>query len=185
MRGRAIMRATSLGRDPPRVIIFLCLVAALVAPGAPSAPAAPLAACAPRPNVGVTVAPGVAGALQVTIAAATNGNTPTNQLTRLQFGAATGALIDVPGQPAGQTGNFGVNLTGGPTQASFVVRQATSGQPATVPLTVTDGCGDWPTLVGGGPSAFPTATPGGVGPTATPTPLKVTSLSVGLNALGV
>ncbi len=182
------MRATSLGRNLPRIVVFLSLIAALIGSAAPGAPAAPLAACAPRPAVGVAVVPGGAGALQVTITATTNGSTPTNQLTRLQFGAASGALIDVPGQPAGQPGSFTVVLAASTTQTSFTVRQAVAGQAATVPLTVTDSCGDWPTLVGGGPSAFPTATPGAgpsPTPTGTPTPVKVTSLSVGLNSLGV
>jgi hypothetical protein len=30
----------------------------------------------------------------------------------------------------------------------------TNGTAATAELTVTDGCGDWPTFVGGGPGAF-------------------------------
>jgi hypothetical protein len=30
----------------------------------------------------------------------------------------------------------------------------TDGQASTVELVVTDGCGDWPTFVGGGPNAF-------------------------------
>jgi hypothetical protein len=34
------------------------------------------------------------------------------------------------------------------------VRRATAGQGTTVPLVVTDSCGEWPTLVGGGPGAF-------------------------------
>jgi hypothetical protein len=34
------------------------------------------------------------------------------------------------------------------------VRRPASGQAATVELTVTDGCGTWPTFVGGGPTAF-------------------------------
>jgi hypothetical protein len=37
---------------------------------------------------------------------------------------------------------------------TFLVGRATAGQAATVSFTVTDGCGDFPTFVGGGPSAF-------------------------------
>src|SRR5262249_59586585 len=90
----------------------------------------------------------------------------------LRFGQATGALIDVPGQPAGQTGNFTVTLPPNTTSTAFVVRQAAAGQAATVPLTVTDLCGDWPTVVGGGPQAFPpgSASAPAPAPTATPTP---------------
>src|SRR3954451_13109900 len=65
--------------------------------------------CAPRPNVALAVTPG-GGTLQVSISATTSAGTPTNALQTLQFGAATNALIDVPGQPTGQTGNFSVTL---------------------------------------------------------------------------
>jgi hypothetical protein len=102
----------------------------------------------------VTTTPSGAGRLQVTIAAATDAGSPPNRLVSLQFGAATNALIDVPGQPAGQTGNFTVTLPGIQQQLTFVVRRAAAGQSTTVPLTVQDGCGAWPTFVGGGPSAF-------------------------------
>jgi hypothetical protein len=44
----------------------------------------------------------------------------------------------------------------GTTTYQFFVRQASPSSGATVPLTVTDTCGDWPTLVGGGPHAFGT-----------------------------
>jgi hypothetical protein len=35
-------------------------------------------------------------------------------------------------------------------QVSFAVQRVTPGQATTVPLTATDLCGSWPTLVGGG-----------------------------------
>jgi len=72
----------------------------------------------------------------------------------LQFGAATNALIDVPGGPTGQTGSFTVNLPAGTQQTQFTVRRATAGQATTVPLVVTDACGPWSTFVGGGAGAF-------------------------------
>ena len=37
---------------------------------------------------------------------------------------------------------------------SLLVHRVTPNQPATVPLVIVDGCGEWPTLVGGGPGAF-------------------------------
>jgi hypothetical protein len=37
-------------------------------------------------------------------------------------------------------------------QTTFTVRRATAGQAFTVPLTVVDGCGDWPAFVGRGPA---------------------------------
>ena len=36
---------------------------------------------------------------------------------------------------------------------TFTVERAMPGRAATVPLTVVDGCGAWPTFVGGGPAA--------------------------------
>ena len=87
-------------------------------------------------------------------------------LQQLQFESANGALIDVPGQRQGQTGNFTVDVAD-QTTATFTIRQAAGGQPATVPLTVVDSCGPWHTFVGGGPAAF--VPPTVVGPTVTPT----------------
>jgi hypothetical protein len=117
----------------------------------PTATATPPAVCSPRPAVSVSAVPGQPGRLQVTITSSAVANA---YLFSLQFGAATNALVDVPGQPPGQPGNFTVPLPPGTRQTQFSVRRATSGQAATVPLTVTDSCGSWPTLVGGGPSAF-------------------------------
>jgi hypothetical protein len=37
---------------------------------------------------------------------------------------------------------------------TFTVKRNATGGAATVPLTVVDSCGEWPTLVGGGPAAF-------------------------------
>src|SRR5206468_1472536 len=53
--------------------------------------------CAPRPNVSVQVTPVAAGTLRVTITAQTSPTTPTNSLRELRVGAASNALIDVPG----------------------------------------------------------------------------------------
>ncbi len=36
----------------------------------------------------------------------------------------------------------------------LLVRRATAGQATTVNLVVVDRCGEWPTVVGGGSSAF-------------------------------
>jgi hypothetical protein len=47
-----------------------------------------------------------------------------------------------------------VPLPAHPASIGLTVRHVAAGQAATVELTVTDGCGAWPTLVGGGPSAF-------------------------------
>jgi hypothetical protein len=126
-----------------------------------------LLACTAQAPVNVSVVPGSPGQLRATVTATTTTTTPTNQLRTLRFGPAAGALVDVPGQPPGQTGNFTVSLPPNTPSIAFVVRQATAGQAATVPLTVTDACGDWPTLVGGGAQAFPTSGPSAPAPAPT------------------
>jgi hypothetical protein len=105
--------------------------------------------CAPRPAVAVTSTPS-GGNLQVTVAASGAAHAT---LQTLRIGAATNALIDA-GSQTGLTGNATITLPAGTQQTTFTVRRATAGQGTTVPLTITDSCGDWPTLVGGGPGAF-------------------------------
>jgi hypothetical protein len=75
-------------------------------------------------------------------------------LQALHFGPTNGALVDVPGGQSGATGTFTVSLPASTQQTTFTVRRAVEGQGATVPLVVTDSCGEWPTLLGGGPTAF-------------------------------
>ena len=77
----------------------------------------------------------------------------TGLLQSLQFTRLTNAVIEINGQ-VGVTGTFTL-----PTPASsltFFVRRGVQGasQASTAELTVTDTCGTWPTLVGGGPNAF-------------------------------
>jgi hypothetical protein len=107
--------------------------------------------CAPRPDVSVAAVPAANGSLQVTVSAQTSAGTPTNALQALRFGAGTNTLVDA-GTQVGATGSFTVTLPPGTQQTTFTVRRATAGQAMTVPLTVVDGCGDWPTFVGRGPS---------------------------------
>jgi len=121
----------------------------------PVVPASP--ACTPtRPNVSVTSTRVGIGRLQVTVTAQTLPGGATNTLRTLRFGdphPSTNELIDVAGQSA-RSGAFSLTLPAGTTSASFVVRQAASGRPTTVNLVVVDGCGEWPTMVGGGAGAF-------------------------------
>jgi hypothetical protein len=134
--------------------------------------AAPPPPCSPRPSVSVSVIAGGAGRLQVTLSANVSDGTLANALQSLAFGSATGALIDIPGGQTGASGNFTVTLPAGTQQTTFFVRQATPGQAATVPLTVTDACGAWPTIVGGGPQAFP---PGSSSSPSAPAPAPTAS----------
>jgi hypothetical protein len=108
-------------------------------------------ACTPRPEVGIVSVPAANGSLQVTVSARTSPTTQSNALQTLRFGAGTNALVDA-GTQVGATGAFTVTLPAGTQQTTFTVRRATAGQAMTVPLTVVDACGDWPTFVGRGPS---------------------------------
>jgi hypothetical protein len=120
--------------------------ATFTAPPRPTPPPPPYP-CAPRPAVSISATPAQAGQLRVTVTAG-SGN-----LQSIQFGAATNALIDV-GQVVGGTGNFSVSFAAGTQQVTFIVRRASVGQSTTVLLTANDGCGAWPTFVGGGPTGF-------------------------------
>jgi hypothetical protein len=107
----------------------------------------------PQPNVAVETSPDMAGRLRVTVTGRDAGCTPNNTLTALRFGSMTNARVDL-GDGALHAGSFDDTLpTPGPRATFYVVRQ-TPGQASTVSLTVVDGCGAWPTFVGGGPTAF-------------------------------
>ena len=117
----------------------------------------------PRPNVGVQVAPG-GGVLQTTITArdaGCNNNTQNNQLLSIRFTRLANATVDVGAPPIATVGPappppppVDVALPSHPPSVSLTVHRINSGQPVTVELIVTDGCGTWPTFVGGGPGSF-------------------------------
>jgi hypothetical protein len=98
--------------------------------------AASAVSCSPRPRVQVRTSNLGSGRLQVTIKATGGGNT----VRTIQPGSSPYAALEA--QPT---------IVG--ADASFVVRRTAPGA-VTLPLTITDGCGDWPTFVGGGPNAF-------------------------------
>lgn len=110
-------------------------------------------ACAPRPAVRVSVTPTGDGRLQVTITAGAATSGGANWLRWLRFGAGSNALVDA-GSTTGSPGSFTLTVSPGTTAVSFFVRRATPGQATTLPLTVGDDCGEWPTFVGGGAGAF-------------------------------
>jgi hypothetical protein len=95
------------------------------------------------------------GALQVTITARDAGCAANNQLQALRFTRLTNGTVDVPGVGTITAASATpVALPGLPASVTLTVRRVTSGVASTVELVVTDGCGDWPTFVGGGPFAF-------------------------------
>jgi uncharacterized repeat protein (TIGR01451 family) len=112
--------------------------------------------CANRPPVGLAVARGASGELNVTVTA---GVPPIKSVEfQLSSGATShNARIDVPADPAissiasvgilNQTQDFTLDV--GVAQVRFVVNRVQAGA-FTVPLEVTDGCGSFQTLVGYG-----------------------------------
>ena len=112
---------------------------------------------APRADVGVGVTPQApTQTLQTTITARETGCTANNRLLSLRFTRLANATVDVPTTPvtAVTTTPTTVALPSQPASITLTVHRVTAGQAATAELVVTDNCGDWPTFVGGGPSAF-------------------------------
>jgi hypothetical protein len=109
--------------------------------------------CAPRPAVRVATSPVGPGRLRVTLSAQTLPGTPTNSLRELRFGVDTNAGIDVPGVGTVGQGSV-VPLAPGTAETTFFVRRQVPNAATTVSLVVVDACGEWPTFVGGGPTAF-------------------------------
>ena len=64
-----------------------------------------------------------------------------------------GVRVDLPDGRTGIKTGLTVPLNPNVASYTFWVRREVAGQPATLPLIVTDACGDWPTFVGGGASA--------------------------------
>jgi hypothetical protein len=109
----------------------------------------------PRPNVGIAVAPdGTNHVLNVTLTARDAGCGVNNRLQALRFTRLTNATVDVPGVGT-VTAASATPIPLSPSQATLAltVHRVNAGA-TTAELVVTDTCGDWPTFVGGGPSAF-------------------------------
>lgn len=123
-------------------------------PGPSPTPAPPSNPCAPRPQVTIStwrIGPGVLGVRVMAGSAA--GGTRAASLQQIRFGAATNARIQVDREPV-SLGNSAAAVPAGVSQYVFTVSRIVAGQSATVPIVVVDECGEWPSLVGGGPSAF-------------------------------
>ena len=115
--------------------------------GAPPFPTLAPSACSPRPLINLQVDP-AGGRLRVTVSTSTDTATPGNHLTGIQFGTAPNTVAeDTSGQsppPSRPTGA---------TSYQFFVRRTGPGG-VSLPFTVSDTCGPWPSFAGGGPSAF-------------------------------
>jgi len=100
--------------------------------------------CSPRPRVNVQVTQSGPGQIQVVVSAGLG------SIQRIDFGAGTNSLVTIPGGPTDQPGGF--SIAPGRAQVSFSVQRSAAGA-ATVPFTVVDDCGAWPTFVGLGTGA--------------------------------
>lgn len=110
--------------------------------------------CSPRPKISVTTAVS-SGRLAVTVSASSTESG--NRIGALQFGTDartpnSNALIDLPGFGNGRTAPTSIQLAN-VTSYTFYLRRSSPGTAVTLPLTVTDGCGGWQTVVGGGSGA--------------------------------
>lgn len=110
------------------------------------------AACStPRPKVQVTTTKGAPGTLNVTVLAGQGA------ISKIEFGASRpsqNAQVSVVGGPQNQSGAFVFTPPSSVSTAQFTVVSQNRSLATTVHVVVTDGCGAWPTFVGGGPGSF-------------------------------
>ena len=111
------------------------------------------AMCRPRPKVNVSVTKIGSDQLRVTITIGVNSGTQNElvAITWTRLDTATVVLNGVGPVQQGQQTAFATPLT---QSASFMISRTPGASSGTVRLVVTDGCGDWPTFVGGGPNAW-------------------------------
>lgn len=121
-----------------------------IAPRSTPAPSTTVA-CNPRPNIGRTATMTAQG-LQVTLTQATNTNTPTNPMSKINFTKFDNGTVTI-GNASPKTAAFTQDIAAGSTAQTFLIKQVTKGQPTTIQLTVVDGCGNYPLFFGGGTSA--------------------------------
>jgi hypothetical protein len=108
--------------------------------------------CTPRPNVQTRLSAG-GSQLQVHVEATPLATQQNNSLASLTFGELQNARVTLAGQPIVRGQTYTVADPANTHGLDFTVERVTPGQPTMVPFTVTDGCGDWPTFVGGGRDA--------------------------------
>jgi N-acetylneuraminic acid mutarotase len=120
------------------------------APGLASATSGPFMVtgpCTPRPQVRVLTQPVGPGQIRATLLAGSGTLAGT-----LQIGSAgkpiQNATVDVQGGPSGITASQDLPVSGSEVVLTVTRRE---GGAVTVPLTITDGCGEWQTFVGFGP----------------------------------
>jgi hypothetical protein len=144
LEGRAIDKGNP-GKDNDFGIGVLALGAA---PGPGPTPVT----CTPRPPVTITSV--VSGSrLSVTVAATGSGNTISSIAFVNGSAGPSNSLLDLPDGRSGVSGSPTLTLPSGTQSTTFFVRRQVVGVATTVPMTVNDGCGSWPSFVGGGTAA--------------------------------
>ena len=114
----------------------------------------PFVACGTRPQVSAAPAPGTPGRLKATITAQGVGNQVHSVRIVASPQVTPNFVVDIEGGPQNVTGPITHTTPPGTTQVALFVERATPSGAATVPMVVTDSCGEWQTFVGGGPNAF-------------------------------
>jgi hypothetical protein len=122
--------------------------------------------CTNRGNVALSVGAAGSNTLGVTIAAARG------TITRVRGipAKSSNVLVDINGL-TNQPSSFDVVPNGNPTVVPLALHRQTPSGSGTLSFIVTDGCGDWETIAGGGPQAWPaggSAPAAGDGPSPTP-----------------
>jgi hypothetical protein len=117
----------------------------------PTPTAVPALSCSPRPQTTVQTQAIGGGRLQVTVQVGRPATALANTLRAIRVVQAPHARVDIFGQSIGAGG--GVAAPAGAHGATFTITRLAPGA-ITVPLIITDGCGDWETFVGGGANAF-------------------------------
>jgi len=136
--------------NPTGAVLGRAVATGLITDDDPQPPPAPTTACSPRPAVVATPAAS-GGKLNVHVQATPLNTLEHNTLTEVRFGQLQNAKVTLNGQTiaSGQTYTVPANSVG----VDFTVERVAAGQATTVPFVVVDGCGQWPTFVGGGAAA--------------------------------
>ena len=116
-------------------------------------PTTPPVNCSARPAFVVRAEPAAPGLLRVVVAAGRSAGASNNELRTVRFGQVTNGSIEIAARGV-MGSNSALSLPSGTREATFMVRRAANNAATTVPLTLTDDCGEWQTFVGGGPGAF-------------------------------
>lgn len=117
----------------------------------------PSSACSPRPTTTVQTQVAGTGRMQATIQVGRPAGATGNIVRKIRVGNIRNAEVEILGQTfnAQNDGASLVPTTASQTVTITVTRQASrAGQAVTVPLTITDDCGEWQTFVGGGANSF-------------------------------